>query len=83
MRYLSMLKRELCEIHAQQIRSKEFFGRKPREEAMEENSTVTCGIETMQLYGKRTSKRIHNCSNRATVRFGFGQILPDERLTQN
>jgi len=75
-----MLKRELCEEHAKNLRTANLFGGKPTEEKIPQSNQLPCGIETMLLYGKTSTKRVQTCDKQATSRFIFERIIPIETI---
>jgi hypothetical protein len=76
----TMNKRELCHVHANELKATKLFGGKPHEEPMTPSADVPCGIETIRLGGHTTRKRVNVCRQPAEFRFTFGGIQPIERV---
>jgi hypothetical protein len=74
------LKRQLCQQHAEKLRTTKLFGGKPTEQPIAPTTDAPCGIETSKYGGRTTQKRVVKCDLPAEFLFSFGKLRPVENI---
>lgn len=69
---------QLCDLHSEQLRKTDLFGGKPYSFVITQEAKVRCGIQTLEIGGRRLQIQVLNCDRHATQVFYFGRLKPTE-----